>query len=82
MTKKSDYVVTLTRDVIQEEKWLIKNETRKDAIWIAENMNQSKKYDCTLLEEDEDQEDFELESAKQVVFTKDDRGKYFWKEIE
>ena len=82
MSKKSDYVVTLTRQVTQTEKWLIQNETKEDAIWIAENMNQSKLYDCTLLEEDEDQEDFELESAKQVVFTKDDKGKYFWKEIE
>ena len=88
MTKKSDYVVTLTTDVVKKEKWLIQNETKEDAIWIAENMNQSKLYDCTLLEEDEDQEDFELESAKQVVFTKrtDFKGlkedKYFWKEIE
>ena len=45
MPKKSDYVVTIEREVIQQEKWLIKNETRKDAIWIAENMNQSKLYD-------------------------------------
>ena len=88
MAEKSDYVVTLTRDVIQEEKWLIKNETRKDAIWIAENMNQSKLYDCTLIEENEDAEDFEIISAKKVVFTKrtDFKGlkedKYFWKEIE
>ena len=82
MANKSDFVVTLTTNVVKKEKWLIQNETKEDAIWIAENMNQSKLYDCTLLEEDEDQEDFELESAKQVVFTKDDRGKYFWKEIE
>tara|TARA_B100000886_G_scaffold327019_1_gene274067 strand:+ start:536 stop:802 length:267 start_codon:yes stop_codon:yes gene_type:complete len=88
MAKKSDYVVTLTTDVVKKEKWLIRNETKEDAIWIAENMNQSKLYDCTLLEEDEDQEDFELESAKEVVFTKrtDFQGhkedKYFWKEIE
>ena len=45
-------------------------------------MNQSKLYDCTLIEENEDAEDFILDSAKQVVFTKDDKGKYFWKEIE
>ena len=82
MAKKSDYVVTLTRQVTQTEKWLIQNENREDAIWIAENMNQSKLYDCTLIEEDEDAEDFILDSAKQVVFTKDDKGKYFWKEIE
>ena len=88
MSKKSDYVVTLTTDVVKKEKWLIQNETKEDAIWIAENMNQSKLYDCTLLEEDEDQEDFELESAKEVVFTKrtDFKGqkenKYFWKEKE
>ena len=82
MAEKSDYVVTLTRDVIQEEKWLIKNETKSDAVWIAENMNQSKLYDCTLIEEDEDAEDFILDSAKEVVFTKAENGKYFWKEIE
>ena len=88
MTKKSDYVVTLTRQVTQTEKWLIQNENREDAIWIAENMNQSKLYDCTLIEEDEDAEDFILDSAKEVVFTKrtDFKGqkenKYFWKEIE
>ena len=51
-------------------------------------MNQSKLYDCTLIEEDEDAEDFILDSAKEVVFTKrtDFKGqkenKYFWKEIE
>ena len=88
MSKKSDYVVTLTRQVTRTEKWLIQNENREDAIWIAENMNQSKLYDCTLIEEDEDAEDFILDSAKEVVFTKrtDFKGqkenKYFWKEIE
>ena len=88
MSKKSDYVVTLTRQVTQTEKWLIQNENREDAIWIAENMNQSKLYNCTLIEEDEDAEDFILDSAKEVVFTKrtDFKGqkenKYFWKEIE
>ena len=82
MANKSDFVVTLTTNVVKKEKWLIENETEEDAIWIATNMNQSIKYKCTLLEEDEDQEDFDLESAKQVVFTKDDKGKYFWKEIE
>ena len=88
MPKKSDYVVTIEREVIQQEKWLIKNETRKDAIWFAENMNQSKLYDCTLIEEKEDAEDFETMSVKKVVFTKrtDFKGlkedKYFWKEIE
>ena len=88
MSKKSDYVITLTREVKQTEKWLIQNETKSDAIWIAENMNQSKLYDCTLIEEDEDAEDFILDSAKEVVFTKrtDFKGhkqdKYFWKEIE
>ena len=88
MAEKSDYVVTLTTDVVKKEKWLIQNETKEDAIWIAENMNQSKLYDCTLIEEDEDAEDFILDSAKEVVFTKrtDFKGqkenKYFWKEIE
>ena len=88
MSKKSDYIVTLTTDVVKKEKWLIQNETKSDAIWIAENMNQSKLYDCTLIEEDEDAEDFILDSAKEVVFTKrtDFKGqkenKYFWKEIE
>ena len=81
MANKSDFVVTLTTNVVKKEKWLIENETEEDAIWIATNMNQSKKYKCTLLEEDEDQEDFELESAKRVVFTNSE-GKCFWKEIE
>ena len=88
MSKKSDYVVTLTRQVTQTEKWLIQNENREDAIWIAENMNQSKLYNCTLLEENQEEEDFDFESASEVVFTKrtDFKGqkenKYFWKEIE
>ena len=88
MAKKSDYVVTLTREVKQTEKYLIKNETKSDAVWIAENMNQSKLYDCTLIEENEDAEDFILDSAKEVVFTKradfqeESNVKYFWKEIE
>ena len=88
MSKKSDYVVTLTRQVTQTEKWLIQNENREDAIWIAENMNQSKLYNCTLLEENQEEEDFDFESVSEVVFTKrtDFQGqkenKYFWKEIE
>jgi hypothetical protein len=88
MSKKSDYVVTLTRQVTQTEKWLIQNENREDAIWIAENMNQSKLYNCTLLEENQEEEDFDFESASEVVFTKrtDFKGqkenKYFWKEIK
>ena len=77
MAEKSDYVVTLTREVIQEEKWLIKNETRKDAIWIAENMNQSKLYDCTLIEENEDAEDFETISAKKLFLQKEQTLKDF-----
>ena len=81
MANKSDFVVTLTTNVVKKEKWLIQNETEEDAIWIAENMNQSKMYDCTLIEETEDEEDFELESAKRVVFT-NEKGKCFWKEIE
>jgi len=81
MANKSDFVVTLTTNVVKKEKWLIQNETKEDAIWIAENMNQSKLYDCTLLEEHEDEEDYELESAKRVVFTNSE-GKCFWKEIE
>ena len=88
MANKSDFVVTLTTNVVKKEKWLIENETEEDAIWIAENMNQSKLYNCTLLEENQEEEDFDFESASEVVFTKrtDFKGqkenKYFWKEIE
>ena len=88
MANKTHHIVTITSTITKTEKWLIQNENREDAIWIAENMNQSKLYDCTLIEEDEDAEDFILDSAKEVVFTKrtDFKGqkenKYFWKEIE
>mgnify|MGYP007077496258 CR=1 FL=1 len=52
------------------------------AEWIATDQNQNKNYICTLVEEKES-DPFDTEvTSNEVVFTKAENGKYFWKEIE
>ena len=50
---KKDWKVTLSYDVKHKDTYLIQNETKEDAIYIAENQNTSPRYDCTLIKEDE-----------------------------
>ena len=69
---KKDWHVTLSYDVKHEDTYLITNETKEDAIYIAENQNNSPKYDCILIKEDEsdiEDEDAETED-NQLCFKK------------
>jgi hypothetical protein len=49
-----------------DDTYLIRNETKKDAIYIAENQNASPKYDCTLIKEDESDSEDEETTIKEV----------------
>ena len=78
---KSNYMVKLTSTVIKTETWLIEDETKEDAIYIAENQNQSKRYKCTLWKEDESDPEFDEAITKEVSFEEKEDGKgFYWKE--
>ena len=64
--EKKDWKVTLGYDVRHKDTYLIQNQTEKDAIYIAENQNQTS--DCICIKEDEeDIEDVDT-TIKEVVF--------------
>ena len=68
---KKDWKVTLSYDVKHEDTYLIQNETKEDAIWIAENQNMSPKYNCKCIDEESeiyDVEDSEETTIKEVVW--------------
>ena len=64
--KKKDWKVTLSYEVRHNDTYLITNQTEKDAIYIAENQNQSSKCIC-IKEDEEDIEDVDT-TIKEVVF--------------
>ena len=65
---KKDWKVTLTYNIQHKDTYLIQNETKEDAIYIAENQNTSPRYDCTCIKEDEsDAEDMDT-TIGEVVF--------------
>ena len=66
--EKKDWKVTLSYDIHHKDTYLISNETREDAIDIAENKNNSPKYDCLLINEDESDIEDEETSIKEAVF--------------
>ena len=70
MTKeeKKDWEVTLSYDVRHKDTYLITNQTEKDALYLAENQNQSSK--CICIKEDKETRDIEDvdTSIKEVVF--------------
>ena len=70
MTKeeKKDWEVTLSYDVRHKDTYLITNQTEKDALYLAENQNQSSK--CICIKEDKETRDIEDvdTTIKEVVF--------------
>ena len=68
MTEKKDWKVTLSYNIRHDDTYLISNETKEDAVWIAENQNASPKYDCRCIDEDESDIEDEETSIKEVVF--------------
>ena len=63
---KKDWEVTLSYTMKHDYTYLIKNVSKEDAIYIAENQNQSPRYDCTLIKEDESYQEDEETSIKEV----------------
>ena len=78
---KKDWHVTLSYDVKHEDTYLIQNETKEDAIYIAENQNNSPNHDCILIKEDESDIEDEETTIKEVVFNSE-KKKWLNKEEE
>ena len=68
MSEKKDWKVTLSYNIRHDDTYLISNETKEDAVWIAENQNASPKYDCISIKKDESDIEDEETSIKEVVF--------------
>ena len=69
---KKDWKVTLSYDVRHKDTYLIQNQTEKDAIYIAENQNQTS--DCICIKEDEeDIEDVDT-TIKEVVWNSEKKN--------
>ena len=66
---KKDWKVTLSYNVKHEDTYLIQNETKEDAIYIAENQNTSPRYDCTCIKEDESDVENEETTIREVVWS-------------
>ncbi len=66
---KKDWKVTLSYNVKHEDIYLIQNETKEDAIYIAENQNNSSKYNCTCIKEDKSDVEDEETTIREVVWS-------------
>ena len=66
--EKKDWEVTLSCMKKHDDTYLITNQTEKDAIYIAENQNQSS--ECICIKEDKETRDIEDvdTTIKEVVF--------------
>ena len=63
---KKNWKVTLSYNIKHKDTYSIKNETKEDAIYIAENQNSSPRYDCTLIKEEESDIEDEETIIKEV----------------
>ena len=63
---KKNWEVTLSYNIKHKDTYSIKNETKEEAIYIAENQNSSPRYDCTLIKEDEGNMEDEETTIKEV----------------
>ena len=69
--EKKDWSVTLSCMKKHEDTYLIRNVTKEDAIYIAENQNQSPRYDCTLIKESESDGEDEETSIRPLDYQKE-----------
>ena len=67
--QSKDWKVTLSYDVKHEDTYLIQNETKEDAIYIAENQNNSSKYNCKCIKEDKSDVENEETTIREVVWS-------------
>ena len=63
-----DWKVTLSYDIKHKDTYLIQNETKEDAIYIAENQNMSSKYNCKCIKKEESDIEDEETTIKEVVW--------------
>ena len=80
--EKKDWEVTLSYNVKRDDTYLIQNETKEDAIYIAENQNCSPQYKCICIKEDESATEDDVTTIKEVKFRKNEKGKYGWFDIK
>ena len=66
---KKDWKVKLSYNVKHEDTYLISNETKEDAIYIAENQNMSPKYNCKCIDEDKSDVENEETTIREVVWS-------------
>ena len=66
---KKDWKVTLSYDIQHKDTYLIQNETKEDAIYIAENQNTSSKYNCKCIKEDKSDVENEETTIREVVWS-------------
>ena len=66
MSNKKNWEVTLSYTLEHKDTYLIKNVSKEDAKYIAENQNASPRYDCTLIKEDKSYEEDEETTIKEV----------------
>ena len=72
--EKKDWKVTLSYNIRHDDTYLISNETKEDAVWIAENQNASPKYDCRCIDEDESDIEDEETTIKEVVWNSEKKN--------
>jgi len=65
---KKDWEVTLSYNIKHKDTYSIKNETKEDAIYIAENQNSSPRYDCMCIKEETSDVEDEETTIKEVIF--------------
>ena len=66
---KKDWKVTLSYDIQHKDTYLIQNETKEDAIYIAQNQNTSSKYNCKCIKEDKSDVENEETTIREVVWS-------------
>ena len=72
--QSKDWKVTLSYDVKHEDTYLIQNETKEDAIYIAENQNNSSKYNSKCIKEDKSDVENEETTIREVVWSSFDNS--------
>jgi len=68
LKEKKDWKVTLNYNRRHDDTYLIQNETKEGAIYIAENQNTSPKHDCICTQEDKSDIEDEETTIKEVIF--------------
>ena len=79
--RKGDWMVTITSTVTKKETYLIENETKEDAEYIATDQNCSPRFKCTFWNSTESDPEEEEVVSKEVSFELDENKKGYWKEV-